>query len=109
MVNTFEGSIFVNPNISAEQTIEEYIANIFPLLNETQINATVAQYTGIGLDTINDQAIGIVGECKELDSPWNITNQFDLVAFFICPTYQLLSAFPGRSHKVIPSSQLYFK
>lgn len=64
MTNTFEGTIFVNPNISEEITVEDYVTQLFPLFNQEQIKATVAQYTGIGLNTVNDQAIGIMGECN---------------------------------------------
>lgn len=64
MTNTFEGTIFVNPNFTAEMTVEDYVTQLFPLFDQEQINATVAQYTGIGLNTVNDQAIGIMGECN---------------------------------------------
>ncbi|KAH8113825.1 cephalosporin esterase [Phellopilus nigrolimitatus] len=82
VTNTFEGTIFVNSTFSEEMSITDYVTQLFPLFNETQINETVSQYTGIGLDTVNDQAIGIMGE-----------------SIFICPTYLLLNAFQGRARK----------
>lgn len=35
-----------------------------PQFDETQIQQTANIYTGIGLDTVLDQAIAIMGECK---------------------------------------------
>lgn len=82
MTNTFEGRIFVNANFSTQMDITTYVTQLFPLFDEKQIQDTVDQYTGIGLDTVNDQAIAIMGE-----------------SIFICPSYALLSVFPGQAHK----------
>ncbi|EJC97338.1 uncharacterized protein FOMMEDRAFT_100018, partial [Fomitiporia mediterranea MF3/22] len=82
VTNAFEGTVFVNANFSAQMTATDYVTQLFPLFNQAQIEETVQQYTNIGLNTVNDQAIAIMGE-----------------SIFICPTYRLLSAFPGRSHK----------
>ena len=63
MTNTFEGRIFVNANFLTQMDITTYVTQLFPLFDEKQIQDTVDQYTGIGLDTVNDQAIAIMGEC----------------------------------------------
>ena len=44
--------------------LTNYVTQLFPHFNDKQIQDTVAQYTGIGLDTVNDQAVGIMGECQ---------------------------------------------
>ena len=63
MTNTFEGRIFVNSAFSSQMDLTNYVTQLFPHFNDKQIQGTVAQYTGIGLDTVNDQAVGIMGEC----------------------------------------------
>ena len=101
MTNTFEGSIFVSSTIEANQTVTDYVTQLMPQFNEKQIQEAVKTYTGIGLDTVFDQAVGIMGECKLHygETFLNIYLTFHK-AIFICPTYLLLDAFPGRSHKV---------
>ena len=64
MTNPFEGPPFVNPNFSAQMTVTDYVTQLFPLFNERQIHGAVQQYTNIGLNTVNDQAGAIMGECK---------------------------------------------
>ncbi|KAL5483591.1 hypothetical protein ACEPAI_8823 [Sanghuangporus weigelae] len=91
MTNTFEGGIFVNSNFSSEITLIDYVTQLFPLFDDDQIQMAVQNYENIGLESVNDQAIAIMGE-----------------SIFICPTYRLLNAFPGRSHKglfAIPPGQ----
>lgn len=64
MTNTLEGGIFVNSNFSAELTVTEYVTQLFPQFNQAQIKEAVRHYTNIsGLETVNDQAIEIMGEC----------------------------------------------
>ncbi|KAI5119060.1 hypothetical protein M0805_001519 [Coniferiporia weirii] len=82
ITNTFEGRIFVDSDITSNMSLSDYTSQLFPTFGESQIEATVRQYTGIGLDTVVDQAIAIMGE-----------------SIFICPTYALLNAFKGRSFK----------
>jgi carboxylesterase type B len=63
--NSFEGTIFVNPNFTAQQTVSDYVAQLFPNFNESQIKQAVAQYDNVStLTTTNDKAIAIMGECK---------------------------------------------
>ncbi|EJC97529.1 alpha/beta-hydrolase [Fomitiporia mediterranea MF3/22] len=64
VTNAFEGTVFVNANFSAQMTATDYVTQLFPLFNQAQIEETVQQYTNIGLNTVNDQAIAIMGECK---------------------------------------------
>ena len=57
MTNTFEGSIFVSSPIEANQTVTDYVTQLMPQFNEKQIQEAVKTYTGIGLDTVFDQAV----------------------------------------------------
>ena len=63
VTNAAEGVIFVNETITENMTLAEYVAQLVPQFNATQIDATVAQYTGIGLNTVYDQAVAIMGDC----------------------------------------------
>ena len=63
MTNTFEGRNFVNSGIISGMNITNYVTQLFPQFNDNQIQDTVAQYTGAGLDTAFDQAVAIMGEC----------------------------------------------
>ncbi|KAI5117710.1 hypothetical protein M0805_003199 [Coniferiporia weirii] len=82
VTNTFEGRIFVDSDTTSNISLSDYTSQLFPNFGDSQIEATVRQYTAIGLDTVVDQAIAIMGE-----------------SIFICPTYALLNAFKGRSFK----------
>ncbi|KAI0347662.1 cephalosporin esterase [Trametopsis cervina] len=83
ITNTFEGTIFVNSMFSAQMTTADYVTQLFPNFNSTEISAAAAQYTNVSdLPTVNDQAIAIMGE-----------------SIFICPTYLLLNSFQGPSFK----------
>lgn len=53
-----------------------------PQFTPAQVQATVSQYTGIGLDTVFDQASAILGE-----------------SILVCPTYTLLGALKGSARK----------
>ena len=74
----------------------DYVAQLFPSFDDDQIRAAVENYENIGLGTIVDQTIAVMGECRRfhLDSGNNFLDPYAL-AIFICPTYRLLSAFPG--------------
>ena len=43
--------------------ISTYIKQLFPTFNESQIQETAQQYTSIGLDSVDEQAVAIMGEC----------------------------------------------
>lgn len=65
VTNTFEGTVFVNSEFSAEMTTAEYVTQLFPNFNSAEISAAAAQYTNVSdLPTVNDQAIAIMGECE---------------------------------------------
>jgi len=76
VTNSFEGRSFVSSSMTLD--LPTYAANLFPNpeFGEEQIAQVIAQYTGIGLETTLDQAIGIMGE-----------------SIFICPSYFLVDAF----------------
>ncbi len=67
MNNAFEGVTFVNATFSAEMTVPEYIAQLFPNFNSTQLSDAAAQYENVStLPTTNDKAVAIVGECTSV-------------------------------------------
>ncbi|KAJ7470993.1 Alpha/Beta hydrolase protein [Mycena latifolia] len=78
VTNTFEGTIFVNQSITS--TAAQYAFDLFPNLDRAQADAAGAFYNGLGSSIFQDNAVQ--GE-----------------SIFICPTYTLLRAFPGRSFK----------
>ncbi|KAJ7470977.1 Alpha/Beta hydrolase protein [Mycena latifolia] len=78
VTNTFEGTIFVNRSIAS--TAAQYAFDLFPNLDRGQADAVGALYSGLGTSIFQDNAVQ--GE-----------------SIFICPTYTLLRAFPGRSFK----------
>ena len=100
MTNTFEGEVFVNANFTDNITLADYVTQLVPQFNESQIQATVARYTNIGLDTVLDQAIGVMGECKLQIALCLRHARIYRKAIFICPTYSLLENFNGPSFKV---------
>ena len=62
--NAFEGTLFINETVVANMTLSDYVAQLVPQFDKVQIDATVAQYNDIGLDTVSDQAAAVLGECK---------------------------------------------
>lgn len=100
VTNTFEGTIFVNSNFSAQLTVQDYVAQMFPQFNQEQITAAAAQYTNDrALATNNDKDIGIMGECTYLPLSSDESHA-SFLAIFICPTYLLLQSFRGPAFKV---------
>ncbi|KAJ7709086.1 hypothetical protein B0H16DRAFT_1703953 [Mycena metata] len=79
VTNTFEGTVFVNQSATAV-TAAQYSSELFPDLAAAQTNTVEKLYSGLGTDIFQTSAIQ--GE-----------------TIFICPTYYMLSAFPGRSFK----------
>ncbi|KAI0094265.1 cephalosporin esterase [Irpex rosettiformis] len=83
IINTFEGTVFVNESLSVNMTISDYVSQLFPELDDKQINAIAAQYTNIStLDIPLDKDGAIMGE-----------------SIFICPTYLVLQSFAGTAFK----------
>ncbi|KAJ6458405.1 Alpha/Beta hydrolase protein [Mycena vitilis] len=78
VTNTNEGVTFVNQ--TAEYDVAEYARNLFPLFGAKESNATAAIY-------------------KSLGSPLKQVTAIMAESIFICPTYLLLDAFPGKSYK----------
>ena len=64
MTNQNEGTIFVSSAISANQTVTEYVANLFPTLSSSQVSEVVKAYSDTGFTDTFDQAVLIMGECK---------------------------------------------
>ena len=62
MTNTFEGSVFVSTS-TTRGTLADYVHNAFPTLDSAQIQTVVDTYSNIGLATVLQQAVGIMGEC----------------------------------------------
>ncbi|KAJ7238020.1 Alpha/Beta hydrolase protein [Mycena rebaudengoi] len=80
VTNTFEGTGFVNQ--TANQTVNEYALNLFPEFSPFLAIAVEAWYGSTTEDEQLFQVNAVQGE-----------------SIFICPSYYLLSAFPGRSFK----------
>jgi len=78
VTNTFEGTAFVNQSVSV--TAAQYSLNLFPDFTAAQANTVGALYADLGTQLF--QVDAVQGE-----------------SIFICPTYNLLNAFPGRSFK----------
>ncbi|KAJ6462036.1 Alpha/Beta hydrolase protein [Mycena vitilis] len=95
VTNTNEGVIFVNQ--TAEYNVAEYAGNLFPLFGAKERNATASVYKLLGspLDQVN--LIMTEGSLFFRLFLGNELNQSS--AIFICPTYLLLDAFPGKSYK----------
>ncbi|KAJ6524285.1 Alpha/Beta hydrolase protein [Mycena vulgaris] len=80
ITNTFEGTIFVDQNTAATANATQYALNLFPGFGPAQTKTVATLYAGLGTPLFQENAIQ--GE-----------------SIFICPTYFILHAFPGRSFK----------
>ncbi|KAF7375434.1 COesterase domain-containing protein [Mycena sanguinolenta] len=78
VTNTFEGTLFVNQSVAV--TAAQYSLDLFPSFSFAQANVVGALYANDGNELF--QVGAVQGE-----------------SIFICPTYYLLKAFPGRSFK----------
>ncbi|EIW84339.1 alpha beta-hydrolase [Coniophora puteana RWD-64-598 SS2] len=76
--NSHEGNIFVNQTEAYMPA--EYVANLFPDMTQEQVEQAAYLYSDMG--TPIEQANWIMGD-----------------SIFVCPTYYLLAAYPGRSWK----------
>ncbi|KZP26485.1 alpha/beta-hydrolase [Athelia psychrophila] len=81
VTNTFEGRFFTPATVS---NITGYIQSLFPLMTTAQVEDAVQVYALFNntWPNLTDQAVAIRGE-----------------SIFICPTYDMLRAFPGKSWK----------
>lgn len=64
MTNAHEGVILVNPNVSSLGTTEDYIRQIAPRFNSSQIETVASLYGDIGLETVTDTAMQLFGESE---------------------------------------------
>ncbi|KAJ6585113.1 Alpha/Beta hydrolase protein [Mycena capillaripes] len=78
VTNVNEGVIFVNQSV--QYNVAEYVGNLFPLFGAKEKNAAASLYQSFG-------------------SPLDQVNRILAESIFICPTYLLLDAFPGKSYK----------
>jgi cholinesterase len=62
VTNTFEGALFVDQSTASTVQIPEYISQLFPAFGSKEIEATQAQYAGLGSNIF--QAVAIMGECE---------------------------------------------
>ncbi|RDB16283.1 hypothetical protein Hypma_003046 [Hypsizygus marmoreus] len=80
VTNTFEGALFIDQTTPANVDVPNYLAQLFPNFGQNQITAAAVHYQNLGSPIF--QITAIMGE-----------------SIFICPTYYLLKAFPGRAFK----------
>ncbi|KAJ7723837.1 Alpha/Beta hydrolase protein [Mycena maculata] len=80
VTNQFEGTVFVDATTAAATTAAQYSLELFPKFTTAQSNIVGALYAGLGTNVF--QVDAVQGE-----------------SIFICPTYYLLHAFPGKSFK----------
>ncbi len=67
VTNAFEGTVFVSPEYAANKTLSDYVAEIFPTFNETQIDETTSLYNNIStLSTAGDRMGAVLGECTSV-------------------------------------------
>ncbi|KAK7048474.1 carboxylic ester hydrolase [Favolaschia claudopus] len=78
VTNGNEGALFINQ--TAEYDVAQYVRNLFPLLGSKDSAAAASLYKSLGSSV--DQVNAILGE-----------------SIFVCPTYRLLDALPGKSYK----------
>ncbi|THH19417.1 hypothetical protein EW146_g1764 [Bondarzewia mesenterica] len=80
ITNSHEGDLFVNATAvtSANLTLAEYVTQLFPRLNHTQVQHAVGLYSRIGLQTVVEQAEAVMGD-----------------SIFVCPAYYALEGY-GR-------------
>lgn len=64
VTNTDEGFIFVSGNLTSQMTVEQYVADLMPTFNKSQVQRVADLYKGVGFETVFDQASAIMGECE---------------------------------------------
>lgn len=63
VTNQFEGSLFVNPTFVENMTLAQYVAQLMPLFNGTQVQTVVDTYEKV-IDGALNQAITIMTDCQ---------------------------------------------
>ncbi|KAH9833428.1 Alpha/Beta hydrolase protein [Rhodofomes roseus] len=82
VTNSYEGWNFVN-SVTPPTNLTNYVTELFPLINETTVQAIVQAYESAPeLTNASAQAIAVQGE-----------------SIFICPTYLLMEAFGDNAYK----------
>ncbi|KAJ7695905.1 Alpha/Beta hydrolase protein [Mycena rosella] len=79
MTNSNEGPLFINQTVDYTN-VAHYVRELFPLFGDTESAAVASVYESLGPPL--EQVDLIMGE-----------------SIFVCPTYNLLRAFPGASYK----------
>lgn len=54
----------MNQNFTTNITTTEYVQTLFPGLSAAQSRSVAALYQGIGFNTVFDQAVQVMGDCK---------------------------------------------
>ncbi|KZV68230.1 alpha/beta-hydrolase [Peniophora sp. CONT] len=86
MTNSHEGDVFVDAAalVATNSTLAEYVANLFPRMNDSSIQQAVALYsnlTDVSAPTVPEQAAFVMGD-----------------SIFVCPAFYTLDAFPADSN-----------
>jgi len=81
VTNTDEGSPFVNANVTAQLTLQQYVTAVMPQFSAAEVDLITNLYKGTG-STVFEQASLVIGE-----------------SIFVCPSYNLLNSFQGTAHK----------
>lgn len=85
MTNSHEGDLFVDEETLATRnsTLDQYVANLFPRMNDSSIQQVVALYSNladVSASTVAEQAAFVMGD-----------------SIFVCPAFYVLDAFPDNS------------
>ncbi|KAI0033946.1 alpha/beta-hydrolase [Vararia minispora EC-137] len=84
ITNSHEGDIFTDPMtlMNNNTTLAEYVAELFPRMNDSSIQQAVVLYSNIGLSTVSEQAAEVMGD-----------------SIFVCPAFYVLDAFGNSAWK----------
>ena len=85
MTNSHEGDIFVDASTltASNATLAEYVADLFPRMNDSSIQQAVALYshlTDVSATTVPQQAAFVMGD-----------------SILVCQAFYVLNAFPDNS------------
>jgi carboxylesterase type B len=94
MNNQFEGRIFVSQNFTAVTTTQQYVKNLFPGLSVAQSRAVASLYQGIGFDTVFDQAVQVMGDCKPCRPMLSLSTNSNRFSNFRMPDVYDAAPFP---------------
>ncbi len=63
VTNTDEGSPFVNANVTAQLTLQQYVTAVMPQFSAAEVDLITNLYKGTG-STVFEQASLVMGECE---------------------------------------------